>query len=328
MNNVKVSFIVPVYNVEKYLSECLDSLISQTIDSKEIILINDGSTDKSLDICNEYSDRYSIIKVITKKNGGLSSARNVGIDNSTGEYIFFVDSDDFLLGDYTSRIYNECVENELDIIRCIYCIYNDNKKELILRIDDTKQYYNKPLLGLEFLREEIINKTYEVVACLGLFRREYLLKKRLKFTEGVTHEDHEFFLKCLLADSNCKVMKRDLKIYAYRQREASITNTPQLKNIQDILKNVDSMKNYIDELNLSKEEKKIAMKPISAIFYQLTSVYGRLSKQDKKKAYKLVSKKLARDMIKYAFDKHQKIKIVMFFYFRIAVDIIYKIKLG
>ncbi len=96
MNNPKISVVVPVYNVEKYLRQCIDSILNQTYDNLEIILVNDGSTDNCPEICDEYAHKDSRVKVIHKKNGGLSSARNRGIDESTGEYIMFVDSDDWI----------------------------------------------------------------------------------------------------------------------------------------------------------------------------------------------------------------------------------------
>ena len=92
---MKVSIVIPIYNVEKYLRECIDSVIAQSYYNKEVILVNDGSTDSSIEICKEYDLKYPYIKLINKKNGGLSDARNVGILNSTGEYILFLDSDDY-----------------------------------------------------------------------------------------------------------------------------------------------------------------------------------------------------------------------------------------
>ncbi len=327
MCNKKVSFIIPVYNVEKYLKECIESVLRQSIEPKEIILVNDGSTDDSRLICDEYSRKFNYIRVINKKNGGLSSARNEGIKNSNGEYLFFVDSDDFLLGDYITYIYNECKKNNLDIIRCVYCRYDDEKKEIIEKREEDEFYYNKALSGIEFLESEIKSNRYEVVACLGLFKREYLIRNNINFIENVTHEDHEFFLRCLLSEKNNRIMKKNIEIYAYRIREGSITKKPILNNIGDIIKNIYNMKEFLNGLNLSKEEKNIAMKSVGAIFYQLTSIYGRLSKKDKDIAYKLVNENLSKDIIKYSFNNYQKFKIIMFFYFRRILEIVYKIKI-
>ncbi|MGU8908541.1 glycosyltransferase [Clostridium perfringens] len=327
MYNKKVSFIIPVYNVEKYLKECIESVIRQSIEQKEIILVNDGSTDDSKLICQEYAKKFNYIKVINKNNGGLSSARNEGIKNSTGEYLFFVDSDDFLLGDYIHYIYNECKKNNLDIIRCVYCRYDDEKKEIIEKKEEDKIYYNKVLSGIEFLESEIKSNSYEVVAWLGLFKRDYLIRNNINFIENVTHEDHEFFLRCLLSERNNRIMKKNIELYAYRIREGSITKKPVLNNIRDIIKNIYSMKEFLNTLNLSKKEQNIAMKAVGAMFYQLTSIYGRLSKEDKDIAYKLVNQNLSKDIIKNSFNNYQKLKIIMFFNFRRILDIVYKVKM-
>ena len=115
MENKIISVIVPVYNVEKYLSECIESIIDQTYLDLEIILINDGSTDGSFDICKEYEKRDSRIKLIDKINGGLSSARNAGIDNASGAYLCFVDSDDCLEKDALMQLYQAISESDISI---------------------------------------------------------------------------------------------------------------------------------------------------------------------------------------------------------------------
>ena len=107
-SDYKVSVIVPVYNVEQYLSDCLESICRQTLKGIEIIVVNDGSTDNSLSIIKSFQQKYSNIKLINKKNGGLSSARNAGIDMAVGEYLFFVDSDDFITPDYVATLYGLC----------------------------------------------------------------------------------------------------------------------------------------------------------------------------------------------------------------------------
>lgn len=323
---IKISFIVPVYNVEKYLDECIKSILLQDLEEKEIILINDGSQDNSGKICDEYAQRYSFIKVIHQRNAGLSSARNRGISEARGEYIFFIDSDDFLIGNCISELYRISKENNLDILRCKYSRYKEEEK--IIEEKDIIQapYFKKVLAGNVFLENEINYRLYEVVACMGLFSTEYLKNNNIKFTERVTHEDHEFFLKCLLSQKNNRVMKLDYNIYAYRERGGSITKTPKLRNITDILSNIKSMKNFISSIELEKKDFSTANKTVSTLFYQLTSIYGRLKKEDKKNAIKMIPRQLSRELIKYSYDNHQKIKIILFFYARPIVNGIYKIK--
>ncbi len=131
----KISIIVPVYNVENYLKKCLDSIVNQTFKDIEIILINDGSTDNSLNICKEYAKKDHRIRLINKPNGGLSSARNVGIDLSTGEYLGFVDSDDWIALNMYEKLYNLCKIFNADISQCKYIRNNEQKLNTPLRIE-------------------------------------------------------------------------------------------------------------------------------------------------------------------------------------------------
>ena len=118
MNKPLISVVVPVYNVEQYLKKCLDSIIKQKYNNLEIIIVNDGSTDNSQKICQEYVKKDKRIKLITQKNQGLSAARNTGIDNAHGKYISFVDSDDYLDLEFINELYNTIIENKSDISAC------------------------------------------------------------------------------------------------------------------------------------------------------------------------------------------------------------------
>ena len=123
---MKVSVIVPVYNVEKYLAKCLDSLINQEFFNYEIIVVNDGSTDNSQEIIEEYAKRYDIIKDVFKKNGGLSSARNYGLEKASGKYITFVDSDDYVDENMYLKMYEKAKSGNFDIVTSdINYVYND-----------------------------------------------------------------------------------------------------------------------------------------------------------------------------------------------------------
>lgn len=120
MKNELISVIVPIYNTSKYLSKCIDSIINQTYKNLEIILVNDGSTDNSLDICNKYKLIDSRIIIINKDNGGLSSAKNIGLDNHKGRYIAFIDSDDYVDNNFIGELYNNLISTNSDISLCNY----------------------------------------------------------------------------------------------------------------------------------------------------------------------------------------------------------------
>lgn len=138
----KVTVVVPVYNVERYLKRCIESLKNQTLKEIEIVLINDGSKDKSGEICNEYASKYENIKVIHQLNRGLSGARNTGIKVAQGEYIGFVDSDDYVEKDMFERLYNQAKEYSCEIACCgVKNIYENGKEEII-----TKQGIERILL--------------------------------------------------------------------------------------------------------------------------------------------------------------------------------------
>ncbi|MGU8221423.1 glycosyltransferase [Clostridium perfringens] len=328
MFKFNVSFIIPVYNCEKYISMCLDSLVNQTIKNKEIIIINDGSTDLSLEICEDYSKRYNFINIINQKNQGQSIARNVGIKLARGKYIQFVDADDYVDINCGEKFFELCEKYNLDCIRGKYHIYDeqyDIKKES-LDLSDFK-YTNKVVNSREYFIECINKKKYEVTPILGFIRRDFIIKNNIFFKEGVTMEDHEFTMKCLTIKDNSNVMQLDYDFYTYIRHKGSTTTTPTVKKIDDIIKNCYSSINYIDSISSNEELNTTLKKSVSALFYQATSIYGRLNKREKKKAKKILDKKVLNFSIRNSFDYRQKIKFIIFKYFNNIFDLIYYIKL-
>jgi glycosyltransferase involved in cell wall biosynthesis len=215
--NPLISIIVPVYNVEKYLSKCLDSIVNQTYKNLEIILIDDGSTDNSGDICDEYANKDNRIKVIHKSNGGISDARNKGLDIAKGEYIGFVDSDDYIAEDMYEYLYNFVIENDLDVAMCASCnvyqgkiIYHKNFESIIL---DKKE---------KIIENIFINPSGgSAVSVWGkLFK--YNVIKDIRFDFGKTCEDVYFVLKWI--ENTNKFGRCDKAKYYYVQREGSITH--------------------------------------------------------------------------------------------------------
>jgi glycosyltransferase involved in cell wall biosynthesis len=326
MDNYKVSFIVPVYNVEKYIAECLDSLINQTIDSKEIVIVNDGSIDSSMDVVEPYLNKYDFIQVIHQENKGLSEARNTGLRKANGKYVQFIDSDDFVDKDYALAFYHICEENNLDILRGQYRKYIEEHEQYL----ELKQVKNKTDIVMStrnYFNESIENQTYEVTAILGFYKRDFLLRNELFFLPNVTMEDHEFTLKCLTKDQNSKCMEVLNPFYTYRIRPRSITTTFNPKNIKDILKNIEEMQKYVENQNLDDELRKNCYKAISTLFYHATSIYGRLTKEERKEVKPLFNKDLIRFSEKYAYTKHQRIKFIISYFFWPLIDVIYSIKI-
>ncbi len=319
-----VSFIVPVYNVESYLNECIESILMQDLDNMEIILINDGSTDNSKSICEKYIQRYSFIRLIDKKNGGISSARNEGLLAARGKYVCFIDSDDFYKKKFAKQFFELCEINNLDIIRGWYGIYEEERRKFLDHVQSKLSYINKPCLGQEFLILSIKEHANEVVPWLGFFKREYLLKNNLSFPEGIAYEEDQlFFLKALIGDATCRIMQSDIEFYAYRKRIGSATKTPTYKQTQDIIYIVKKETEFVIQCVKSSRLKKYCFKYITSSFYQLTSIYGRVSREDKEKVAKTVPWSVKWRCLCYPYDKHQWIKIFLFTFARWVVDIVY-----
>lgn len=175
----KISVVVPVYNVEKYLEQCLESIIHQTLEDIEIILVDDGSTDKSGEICDYYATQDKRIRVIHKPNEGLSCARNDGIDNSTANFIMFVDSDDWVEPDFCSCPYKEAVENDSDLVLFIHKRVDGNK---------TSVARTKLKSGILSTEDALYYNTAVTNGCwIGLYRKS--LFEKVRFPEGKYYED-------------------------------------------------------------------------------------------------------------------------------------------
>lgn len=215
--NPLISIIVPVYNVEKYLPKCLDSIMNQTYKNLEIILVDDGSTDNSGIICDKYSEGDRRIKVIHKENGGLSDARNKGLDIAKGEYVGFVDSDDYIAEDMYEYLYAFILENNLDVAMCASCdVYED-------KIIYPKNFESIILDKKEKIIENIFINPFggaAVSVCSKLFKYDVI--KNIRFDFGKTYEDVYFLLKWIANTNNFG--RGDKVKYYYVQRGESITH--------------------------------------------------------------------------------------------------------
>lgn len=323
-----VSFIVPAYNMELFLDDAIQGILNQTNITFEIIIINDGSTDQTGVIANQYAAAHSMIRVIERENGGISSARNEGIEAAQGEYICFLDSDDFYSMDFAGEFYGKCKAHNLDIIRGLYRIYDNTTKKYRLHEKPGIDYYDIPLSGGEFLKKSIQQHANEVVPWLGFFKREYLLKNNLRFPTGIAYEEDQlFFLKSLLCDPDCNVMQVETEFYSYRYRRDSVTKTPTLKQAQDVRDVVVLEHEFIEKNVLDSSVKVAAYRYSCSSLFQLTSIYGRVNRTAQKEIRKMVSKKSAIRCLKYPYDTHQFLKILLFIFAPAVVDIVYRMKL-
>lgn len=209
-----ISIIIPVYNAEKYLKRCLDSLLKQTFRDFELILVNDGSTDLSAEICKEYKSKDSRINILNKNNGGAASARNLGLDwyykNSCSEWLCFVDSDDFVHERYLEILLNMAIKQNQDISMCSYKITHEDKVDCEIWGNEARCINTERLWC-----ERQLNCTIPVTK---LFRRE--LFTDIRFPEGIIHEDEFTLYKVLF---KCRqITFVDIPLYGYYQTEQSV----------------------------------------------------------------------------------------------------------
>ena len=211
----KVSVIVPIYNVEKYIKKCLNSLVNQTLQEIQIILVNDGSKDKSGEIAKEYAQTYkNKILYLEKENGGISDARNYGIPYAEGEYIAFIDSDDYIDENAYEEMYDKAKKENSDYVECDFIWEYPNKN----KIDRYKEYTD--------LKEMF--KNVRVVAWNKLIKKEIILKNNLYFPKGLRYEDVEFTYK-LIPYLN-KISYISKPFIHYVQRDNSIINNQNARN--------------------------------------------------------------------------------------------------
>ena len=233
----KISVIIPVYNVENYLAKCLDSIINQTLIDIEILCVNDGSKDNSEDILNSYAQRDERITIINKANGGLSSARNAGIKVANGEYICFLDSDDYFENNACERLYNEILERHADIIVFGANIFPQNPWPdywLFENLSPRTITYNG------FVKEALFKeKGATPFVWRNCFKRKFLLKNNLLFNEDIKFGEDLIFQFCAFPQAKAITFISD-KLYNYRwYREGSLMN----------LAGKDIQKKYLDHVN-------------------------------------------------------------------------------
>lgn len=239
-----VSIVIPVYNVEQYLKQCLDSVVNQSYPNIEVIAVNDGSTDNSLQILKEYETYYKNIRVYSQENKGQSVARNLGISKAKGKYIQFMDSDDYIDLNTIKRLVNKMTSHDLDLIRFAANSFTDNESakfnmrdyDFSLYFDENTVYNKKDFLNINL-------KAFTASPALYIIKREILLDKELLFKPSIIHED-ELFTTVLFLNID-KVMYDPTPYYKRRYREGS---TMTLQSKEHLLKSFDSRVIVLKEL--------------------------------------------------------------------------------
>lgn len=248
-----LSIVIPVYNVSAYLKKCVLSCVNQDIPEElyEIILVNDGSTDNSLELCEQLQQQYTDIKIISQKNKGLSGARNTGLKHAKGEYVWFVDSDDSIeknsLGDII-----KVLDSNIDLVWLGHDVWFNGKPVNAF----TPKNISNTISGDDFFTNHLDNLFY---IWKFIYNRDFLNSNKLFFSEGLLYEDLEFTPRALLKADKCKTIPKIF--YHYLIREGSIANNIKLKNIEDRFFIIEKL-NILSNSKVSKQFKSGLLKTI------------------------------------------------------------------
>ena len=302
---MKVSFIIPVYKVEAYLAECVQSILIQTYKDYEILLVDDGSLDNCPKLCDEWARNDERVKAFHKPNGGLSDARNYGLKHATGDYIVFMDGDDFWHHkDDLDKLVQKAKKNpQADFIgyNCDY-YYPDTNRYVpwVEYSEELASLANKDATTIALVK----SGTFPMSACLKLMKREFLVNNELYFVKGQIAEDIPWFINVLDKSQYCIFINQ--YVYAYRQNVAgSITNNisqeARQKSFNSLFNIFKTELEKIDSRSFNQEAKN-AIKSFLAYEYSILLTYESIPKDSKKELHKY------KDILQYTINP--KIKIV------------------
>jgi glycosyltransferase involved in cell wall biosynthesis len=313
----KISVIIPVYNTEKYLQECIDSVLSQTFTDFECILVDDGSPDNSGKICDEYAKKDKRIRVIHKENGGVSSARNAGLDIAQGEWIIFVDSDDWVDEKYLEFLYDNAIKNNVDVSICGVNVFEDG----------FTWHRDKCTRSVTLTPKEAILIMFDIRVSFGgfsfnkLFKKQIIDNNNLRYDESVSYmEDVQFFYNIFKVVG--RIYYSSQPCYFYRQTKTSVTRqvgfTPA----------VDTAITALDNLYAKERDFKIRQK---IIFNKICFIYGTGMKCILNNKKDGTFRTNIHNLKQYVFDRNTlpvvlRCKIFALAYFSWAISFYLKIK--
>ena len=275
---MKVSFILPIYNVERYLSECVESILAQTYRDFEILLVDDGSPDNCPALCDEWTKKDSRIKALHKPNGGLSDARNYGLEHAQGDYVVFVDSDDFWVN-------KECLQRLMNVVdahpECDFigfnCSYYYSDTKTFNKWVAYDESLSKPIDKDTVLCSLVASGTFPMSACLKIIKRKSLSEINLNFIKGLLSEDIPWFIDLLEGTKKCMFIND--YIYAYRQGVVgSISNSFSVRNFNSILRIIDNELQKLEGRTFNEKTKDYIK---SFLAYELCICLGGLGQLEK-----------------------------------------------
>lgn len=322
VKNPLISIVIPVYNVEKYLEKCLKSVLSQNFTDYEIILVNDGSKDNSLKICNSFVQLDDRIKLIDKENGGLSDARNFGINHSTGKYIIFLDSDDYWREKTALNLVVEKLAKTYDVVLFKYQEYNVDQDKII-----QKQTIPFNIDNLNDDKNLIIKKLFEDHNFPGsawrlVINREFLLANNLYFQKGIKSEDIDWLINVFINLKTITGVDDDFYIYL-KNRPGSITNTANNKSFLDLFYSIDKWRPILEKIN--EPFSQILLSFLAYEYIITVMMYSKLSKKDKLEAK--VSLKRQKSILRYTKGRDNIICMILIKYlgFQLSSKLITKL---
>ena len=266
MKAIKISIIIPAYNAEKYIRECFDSIVNQDYRDYEVIVINDRSTDNTLEICKFYEKKYQNFIVLDQMNQGQSAARNNGVKISRGKYLFFIDSDDYIVGNILSKLVKIMEENDLEMIH--FDTINNPRNS---------SYADKVLTGDEYIKNSIMEKEYDIAPWLNIIKKDFVLKNKVIFKEGFYFEDQLYTFQLFKL---CKrMMKINQSIYYYRVNDLSTCNTYNKKKLYDSYNILIDMIGFHNSNDYKFKEDKIIL---SICLYATINIWLHIDKKEKK----------------------------------------------
>ena len=313
MEEELISVIVPVFNVEQYLPRCIDSIINQTYNNLEIILIDDGSTDNSGKICDEYEKKDKRIKTFHKKNGGLSDARNYGLNRMNGKYVSFVDSDDYIDKSFLKVLYSNLKTNKSEISCC-------KMMNIKTKIKKNKKNVKKTIIKVnssEAIKMVLYENNIDSSVCNKIFDKE--LFDNINFPIGRYFEDLSTIYKIIYKSTN--VVITNLPLYFYFQRHDSIVHTKNEKRIYDLKICLQELEEFVKKNPIYKQS--YLNRKISALFY----IYRESNNSETKKWSKNEIKKYRRKVLyDKKSSKKNKIGIIISYISFNLVNYLYKLR--
>lgn len=294
-----ISVIVPIYKVEKYIDRCVESILAQSFTDFELILVDDGSPDNCPQICDEYAKKDSRIKVVHKQNGGLSDARNAGIDVAKGEWLAFIDSDDYVHEDYLGSLYNAAAENGADLAICDFVRVNDDENV----IEKDHSFDGLVTEDKNTLFEYMYSNWRIRPAWNKLYKKEIF--SELRFAFGKIHED-EFAIHHVLYNCRKAVIIKD-GLYYYRIRQNSIMTTESPKSI------LDGFEAIIEQYEFCAERKVVTNNLVTGINY-LNVVSDMEKRMDKQNIHRYKALKSRYEKIYFSKDSNKSLKRFLNFY--------------